>query len=251
MPYDHHLFRNPLTEGALSRLNKLRNDAERSKRPSWKDIRSQRHNPFLRKSEVYWEHTENPQVKQWGDTRYTYSTGAPKCFRLVGDADKIIRLDHTGWYMDDECGAINGTAKGVVFQLVGKNGEPRFFPAIDQSENNEIVTFPLEVTDDKEEAARWADHYADKWAERSREFYAEDRRERQIEDLEEEISQMRSEIKELRIDRKKNQALIRELKYWPRPVKVFEDMIQLLLEKSANLHHQIEVKEKERDQLQD
>lgn len=54
--------------------------------------------------------------------------------RFVGYADKLANLDHTGWFSDAD-----GSSKirGVVFQLPGRDGRPRFYCGHDNEDNGE------------------------------------------------------------------------------------------------------------------
>lgn len=49
--------------------------------------------------------------------------------RFVGYAGKLARLDHNGWYIDNDQ---NETLQGVVFQLPGRDGKPLFVAGYDE-----------------------------------------------------------------------------------------------------------------------
>ncbi len=53
--------------------------------------------------------------------------------RFVGYADKIIRLDHNGWFVDNDQ---SETVRGVVFQLPGRNGVPLFVAGYEDWNNS-------------------------------------------------------------------------------------------------------------------
>lgn len=132
-----------------------------------------------------------------------------------GDASDIIRLDHTGWFADNEQFTL---IRGAVVSVrnphaLNDDGEHKvYFPAIYYTENTrrnpgEVLSATVydRPCDSKEEAARIADSYAESEAEDAREGDAKYQAEQQIEDS-------RAEIHDLN---KEALPLIREIKAHP------------------------------------
>ncbi len=126
-------------------------------------------------------------------------------FRFTGLAHDIVSLRHKGWYTDDNQ---DETARGVVYQMTAKDGETRFIAAIaDPCNAGKDGAGPCVVEvkangmphiyDDKEEAARNADQFAEWYAEGAREDNARQMAEMQIEDKGREIVQLRDEVRNL------------------------------------------------------
>lgn len=137
--------------------------------------------------------------------------------RFVGLAHKIVRLDHTGWFTIDECA--DELAHGVVYLLP----HGRFLACIaDPCQSNKDGTGPAIVEtdrngnpciyEDKEEAARAADQFAELYAEAER-AYQEQERKRTA--LEESIAGAENELTELRGDTRQLIAGIRESQLSP------------------------------------
>lgn len=105
--------------------------------------------------------------------------------RFVDNADKIVRLSHTGWYTDNYQ---SETIKGQVYQLPARHGKTQYVPAVnDPNNDNSAILYFGDVTEDKEDAARLADRHAERNAEEEREYQAKDEAERRIEEIDEEI----------------------------------------------------------------
>jgi hypothetical protein len=202
------------------------------------------------------ESFDDAKKKYWGDTQYVYAftkligddvrdTG----FRFEGWSDEVIRLDHTGWFMDDDCGSLNGTARGFVLMMPARDGKPRYFPAIYQSDSGEIMMWPLERDDDPKEVARWADQYAERYAEESREYLEKDRREQKVIECQEDIDGLRKQIAADRIKRRQLSAVLRKIRpdYLPGSVvpKVLEEQRQALLTDSKKAYQRIAKLKKE------
>lgn len=247
----------PFIQKAPKRLELHRQQAQVSKYSN--DWRKHHTNPWLRGADGGWESRDDakPRKPFFGDTRYYYTPSKlyyddarDTGFRFVDWSDKLVRLDHTGYYMDDECGAVDGTARGLVLQMPSRNGSPIYFPAIFTSGNDEAILWPLECTDEKEDAARWADHYAERWADENRQYLEEDRKEQRTEELDGEIAELREKIQEARTIRRQSMADLRHYgATHPFARKTYRNLIDLSLEKSRQLHAEIEKLEKERDQL--
>jgi hypothetical protein len=97
--------------------------------------------------------------------RRRWVENASKGLRVVPASD-IGVIDHNGWYLDDEC---SETVEGAVLLLP----HGRCVPAIADPwiRDAYLVDFHS-VTDDKRDAARWADSMAQQFAEREREYQA-------------------------------------------------------------------------------
>lgn len=52
--------------------------------------------------------------------------------RFVGYADKLARIDHTGWFTDE---FQDSTVRGVVYQLPARNGRPVYVSGYDNADN--------------------------------------------------------------------------------------------------------------------
>lgn len=111
--------------------------------------------------------------------------------RLVGFADKIIRLRHTGWFTDDD--GMGDTFRGVVYQLPSRKGQPLYAYGYADPNNDGCALLCFDVTNDKEEAARFADQVAETLAESEREYNRAWQAARRHETLAEEIGDMRRE----------------------------------------------------------
>ena len=88
--------------------------------------------------------------------RLRWIENASAGLRVVGAADSIIRLRHTGWYLDPF--GDGETARGYVLQLPARKGVSQYVPAILDANNPDCYVAEFaDVTDDKEDAARFAD----------------------------------------------------------------------------------------------
>lgn len=115
-------------------------------------------------------------------------------FRNVTDAHDLIRLGHTGWYVDirnDE------TTKGQVLQLPARHGKTLFMAACTDPCNANTGIVELCLYDDKDTAARGADQLAERYGEDCREDDLKSHAEAHIEELKQEITDTRTHIKEL------------------------------------------------------
>lgn len=115
-------------------------------------------------------------------------------FRNVKDADDIIRLRHTGWYVDhfqDE------TTHGIVLQLPARNRNTLFMSACSDPWNKNAGIVEQRLYDDREDCARSADGLAEYYAEFCREDDLKQAAEHDMEELREEIKKNRAHIKQL------------------------------------------------------
>ncbi len=147
--------------------------------------------------------------------RYRWVENVSKGLRFVGKADKLVKLGHTGWYMDN---FQDETVHGQVWQLPARNGEPQFIPGVNDSRNPDASAIDVHsITSDKEDCARTADQMAKNWAEREREYQAKQDAENRLEEIEAEIKDeyqdFRRITREIRAncDAVKGVAVVREL----------------------------------------
>ncbi|AJD82977.1 hypothetical protein PJWF_00084 [Achromobacter phage JWF] len=216
----------PRPKSAKIRLEELRKQFATSgmrhgKFATWRGFHD---NPWTVMSRTLGWETHNPERRSgfFNDTPYVYAftnlsifngevrdTG----FRFTGWSDELVgSINHTGWYMDNEQGDFQGSARGFVLQMPAtKNGVKRCFPALYQSENSEILMWPREVYDDEKDAARAADELARMWAEESCDWYEKDQKERRIEDMKEEICDEKKAVKEFRLKRRQLVSAIKQV----------------------------------------
>jgi hypothetical protein len=113
-------------------------------------------------------------------------------FRRVGWSDEKLNLRHTGWYADNYQ---EETFRGVVFRLPAKRGQERFVAGYVESMNDGFVLDLSEVWDnDLIGAVREADRLAERAAEDARMFAAKDAANMRIENIAEELKDIRAEI---------------------------------------------------------
>lgn len=158
----------------------------------------------------------NPEfIAEGTRDRYRWVENASDGLRFVGASHDIIKLGHTGWYNDN---FQDETIHGEVYQLPARDGKPQFVPAVSDpcNENAACLDFSS-VTDDKEDAARWADSAAEQWAERNREYLAKEDQKQRLEDIEEEIRTLYADFRRIsreiraNCDQVKGIAVVREL----------------------------------------
>lgn len=71
-----------------------------------------------------WRSTE-PQVLRFAG-HWIIPSELIGCWRSVGYADKLARIDHQGWYADDDSGCLNGTYRGQVWRLPSRRRTKAF-----------------------------------------------------------------------------------------------------------------------------
>ncbi|TPI86409.1 hypothetical protein [Mesorhizobium sp. B2-8-9] len=97
--------------------------------------------------------------------------------RVVDYADKLVRLDHTGWFLDNDNDG--ETARGIVYQLPGRHGKPLFVAGVADPFNDGAACLGFDDIErgasgeDCDDAKRTQAGYADQLAA----WYAEDERE--------------------------------------------------------------------------
>lgn len=165
------------------------------------------------------KHTENPKIYPWPKLprTITYNPVASSGFRwienvscglrLVGKAHDIIRLDHTGWYIN----SFYETCYGIVYQLPARNGKTQFVPAVSDPWNADcaLVDFS-QIEDEKESAASRADSMAESYAEECRENDAKAQAEGETECLQAEIKEERKTILSLCLELKAARRVLRD-----------------------------------------
>lgn len=127
--------------------------------------------------------------------------------RFVGYADKLAKLDGTGWYLDDYQ---DETARGVVYQMAARNGRAQFVAGYEDSCNGKAdrdgpacISFDdihdgdmrdSSWDDDSgaKEAAYSADHIASRMAEEERDYRRASAAGLRYRDLGEEVARIRS-----------------------------------------------------------
>jgi len=112
--------------------------------------------------------------------------------RFAGWADESLRLRHTGWYADNYQ---EETFRGAIFRLPSKRGQERFVAGYGESMGGGFVLDLSEVWDDDLiGAAQEADRLAERAAEDAREFAAKEAANMRIENIAEELKNIRAEI---------------------------------------------------------
>jgi hypothetical protein len=120
-----------------------------------------------------------------------------------GDQPYVDRsiVNHTGWFTDsvfqDE------TVYGVILQLPARKGKPMYVPAVSDPNNEDAYLANFRNwSEDIIECIRAADGMAETYAENEREYRTLESARQRIEDIREELTQMRAErrnlIRELR-----------------------------------------------------
>ena len=163
---------------------------------TWRDVQASYHNrtkvhsvcnPWIKENERFTK-------KRWIED----TTGIG--LRFVGYSDEIVSfINHKGWYTDpfqDE------TYRGAVWQLPARAGAEQYVHGYEDSINKGSALIDFTLTDDKKDAAIWADSMAQYEAEEAVEFYAKAQAEQDIEEAKEEIGANRKEIKRLLAERK-------------------------------------------------
>lgn len=109
--------------------------------------------------------------------------------RLVGFSDEISRsIDHNGWYTSEFC---DETLHGIVFQWPSRHGVERYVYGYADPDNEGAAALCFDVTDDKDDAARWADSIAEYAAGEEREYQASSSARLQFDELANDISDTR------------------------------------------------------------
>lgn len=142
----------------------------------------------------------NPEWKpEHSNNRYRWIEHPTRGLRLKGSAHELARaegqrLDHTGYYTDS---FQSETVHGEVYQLPGKDGEPRYVPAVNDPNNDGAILDFHSVTSDLMDAVRWSDSMAEYYAEDCREGEAKDTAEQRVSEIKAEIEDTIAEVRAL------------------------------------------------------
>lgn len=133
--------------------------------------------------------------------------------RRVGYSDECsesrsLRYNRGYYVSEDDCGEV---ARGVVFQLPGKNGSPRFMYGVADPFNDGPVMLSHDITECKANAAIWADQLAQCYAESEREYQEISNAGFQYRELGEEIAAQRRDTLALISEAKGFQRALRGL----------------------------------------
>lgn len=145
--------------------------------------------------------------------------------RFVCYADQELSyLRHNGYFADHFQDQI---LRGAVWQLPGRNGSPLYVYGYKDPNNEGAAHIEFDYTDDKRNAAEWADAMAEREAEQSREYYAKDAAEQDIFNARETIHQNNRDAL----------ALIREIKqaeqFTPAVCGALKSELRRMLERRA------------------
>lgn len=106
-----------------------------------------------------------------GKKRWIENTGSIG-LRFVCYADQELRyLNHTGYFGDHFQDQI---IRGAVWQLPARDGAPVYVYGYEDPNNAGAALVDFDYTNNKRDAAKWADSIAEREAEESREYYAKD-----------------------------------------------------------------------------
>ena len=184
---------------------------------TWRDYLGQWESDPTYRDRLRHAYVYNPESTSNKHCRWIESTRLAG-LRFVGFSDEILpRMGHRGWYADsfqDE------TYRGAVYQLPARHGQSVYVHGYNDPNNKGAAFLCFESTDDKEDAARWADGMAERMAEDSREYEAKDSAQVQIGELRDEIAQHRADAR----------AIVREMKanrvaYGPAVCRALRDHI--------------------------
>lgn len=145
--------------------------------------------------------------------------------RRVGWSDDVLSLRHKGWFTEDD-GDTDEVLRGSVYQLPARDGSPCFVYGYDDPHNEGAALLVFETCDDKLDAARYADGFAERVAEHERDYRREEARKMRIGELRETIVNLRTDIR----------ALVRDLKATRRDYPAA--VCKALREHLANLREQ-------------
>lgn len=141
----------------------------------------------------------NPIVTQnhaHGYKNVRFVENASLGLRLVGFADEIARakgsrrIDHKGWYADDDRHEVY---RGVVYRVPSRDGARYVFGYADPN-NDDCALLCFDLETDKMKAAYAADGFAEIFAGESREYNEAYHAGRRCEDIADEIKSMRKKV---------------------------------------------------------
>lgn len=160
----------------------------------------------------------------WGGSKRYISDTSAIGLRFVDYSDSIVRIGHTGWFVDN---FQSETLRGAVWQLPARNGSPVFVYGYHDNDNEGGAFIDFDSTPSKEKAAYGGDGLAEVAAEEYRKGHAHDMAEQDIEAAKEAIHET-------------NQAalsLIREIKqagsFSPAICQALKAQLQIMLSERA------------------
>ena len=159
--------------------------------------------------------------------------------RLVGYADEIARIDHKGWYTDDD-GSNGETYRGIVYQLPS-HGETLYVYGYADPCNDDCALLCFDTETDKLDAARAADRFAEIFAEEQREYSTAWQAGRRAEEIADEVATMRKDAL----------AIGEEMRAAKRAKLEAPTICATLRGEIMSLYRQIQKARKERDDLID
>jgi hypothetical protein len=172
-----------------NRMNYLKGNTLKSGRKSWREQWS---------AEAYKRHASNGgtwqkelERYQSADSRAYYCDAIPRGLRQCGDASDILngRNQAKGYYTDNFG---DGFYFGFVLQLPARERTPQYIAGVQHNDWDGVTLYPLDASDNVEDAARTADHHAERLAEEAREFDAKEQAEQQKVDARETIEDSRA-----------------------------------------------------------
>lgn len=133
----------------------------------------------------------NPRFGAHGYSHVRWVENASRGLRLVGYCDDITRsICHTGWFTDDDQ---TEKYRGVVYQLPSR-GEPLYAYGYADPDNEDCALLCFDGENDKEDAARAADRFAEIFAEHERDYREAWQAGRRVEAINEEIVESRTNV---------------------------------------------------------
>lgn len=167
-----------------------------------------------------YEHAYGMLSQGFNDKDPVWYSQHGECFRDERYCDKMININHRGWYGDTENG------EKVHRGIVGRLTHGRFIAGYEVADNEERVYFP-EVFTDRDDAARMADEHARVSAEREDEY---SQRWNEAQRLDELIEDKLSEV-EKSFALRNHPKLGAKERYWTR--KVISDIRAFRAEREA------------------
>lgn len=163
--------------------------------------------------------------------------------RLVGFADEVAKraVDHKGWFLDDDFQ--DEVARGVVFQLPGRDGKPIYVHGLADPFNDGPAVVCFEMTDDEKDAALSADEVARMYAENERDYRRASNARARFDELAEDIEAARRKALALISSLKAARARIAD-------AAGLEALCESIREKVADLRDSIRDARAERARLQ-
>ena len=148
-------------------------------------------NPWNKSHGFTWRIVENPRLRRVGTTSD------------IAREHSYSRRDYPlGYYLDTEI--CDETASPCVYQLPGRNGKPLYVPGFPDPYGNDAAFIAFgDSTDDKWQAAKWADDFARRYAEAENEYQESFRAGTRYGEAAATIKESRIELAELARDRRK------------------------------------------------